>query len=100
MSTVELHVAWCWDCDECGSENFERAVEGDAHEAAMMIDEGECWSMLVAEEADVTEGDVEVNGDQEMFCPTLIGALAVSPRFVTCKKCGYRFTTEVKTIDE
>lgn len=91
---AELHTAWVWDCDACGRENFERAVEGDAHEAAAIIAEENTYGMLVAEEKNC-EGEGE-----EMRCPSLIYRIAIAPQFVLCKHCSATFPTEVPTLEE
>ena len=52
MKKIQLNIAWMWDCDNCGEENFERGFipEGDperlAELAEQMVSDPE--AMLVA----------------------------------------------------
>jgi rubredoxin len=41
--TVEMHPAYVWDCDNCGGENFERAVvyEFTPEERRELAEQGE-----------------------------------------------------------
>lgn len=41
MIEAELHLAYAWDCDGCGRENFERAmvVDDDEEEADVLYPE-------------------------------------------------------------
>ena len=43
---VELHIAFMWDCDVCGQENFERAVE--VEQTDDLPDQGEPGDWLIA----------------------------------------------------
>lgn len=80
MATAELHGAFVWDCDECGKENFERAVEGNIDEAALMADENRIHGELVA-------FGVEGEGE-DRAADMLMQRILVAPETVTCKHCG------------
>lgn len=93
--TTELHVAWVYDCEECGKENFLRAVTGDAHEIMRLLTEGEPVVMLVAEEE-----HVEQVGPELHEAPSVISELAIAPMYVTCQHCGHKAPAEPCKIDE
>lgn len=90
---VELHCAFCWDCDECGQENFERAIEGNIDEAALEADENQVIGRLDA--IDARESDVINEDGQMMEAEVLVQRIAIAPKRVTCKKCGTTFETEI-----
>ena len=94
MGTVELHGAFRWDCDECGREVFERAVEGDVAEAVMVATEDHVVHDLVA--IDAQEGD---NPD-ELEAQILVSTIRVCPKYVKCPHCGTSFETSVRMIDD
>lgn len=86
--SVELHCAFVWDCDECGRENFERAIEGNFDEAALEADENQVVGHLVALDAESV--------DDELFeSECLTQVIALAPRRVTCKHCKSSFETEI-----
>lgn len=90
--TVELHSAFVWDCDECGKENFERAIEGGMDEAALMADENRVTTHLVG------TGEVEIEDSEDddlMACESLTQMIVLAPATVTCKHCGVTTATEV-----
>ncbi len=62
---VELHFAWCWTCETCGRDNFDRAPQ---IEPAMI-------EHLVAEE------------DREVF-DGVEGGWCWKPKQVNCRHCG------------
>ncbi len=68
---VELHPAWVWDCDGCGTENFERSVVG-------YMSEEELQEMK------------EDHGIEVWEC----GGFHTMPEVVTCKACGRFYSTE------
>jgi hypothetical protein len=96
--SAELHCAWVWDCDECGAENFERAVEGDASEPAMAI----CDDMVAILQAEESACITTDNGDGtvDINTPELIGAIAMCPRHVLCRSCGQQHEAHVARIDD
>lgn len=97
--TTELHAAWCYDCDECGKENFVRAVSGDAYEAVMMLDEAEQESLdvLQAEEAD-TENPLST--ENEKYTRLLYRDIVIAPKYVTCGHCGHKQAAEAPKLTE
>jgi hypothetical protein len=76
MKKVELHSAYVWDCDECGTENFVRAVTIDLNPD----DEEDAKAI----EALYPEGVPEGAGVKAMTCPNR----------VVCKHCKTEFKSE------
>jgi hypothetical protein len=70
MKKTQLNIAWMWDCDKCGEENFERGFipEGDPERLAE----------LAAETVDDPD-------------PLLVAF----PFEVVCWNCGEEYETEV-----
>jgi hypothetical protein len=62
MRSVELHQAFLWTCDECGRDNFERAVtcdpenfdEDSLEQLAMILESGADGAVLVTAPDTVT----------------------------------------------
>jgi len=86
LRTVELVQAFLWTCDDCGRDNFERAVLLDPEsvegsEAAEFTDSAVAE---VGEAADVL--GIQVGGDWVM-----------APSHVRCTHCGAEFDTECAT---
>lgn len=98
MGTVELHAAHVWDCEECGRENFERAVEGDMDEPSMQVFRDEEDSAEAAIQMLATE--VVQDGNGNTGAAFLISRIAIVPKTVTCKHCDASFATEVPCIME
>lgn len=77
MSIVNLSPAYVWDCEECGRENFQRAV-------SVKLDPND-------------DGDAEtirrIHGlsEGEPIPPTLGVGMMTRPSRVTCKHCGAEF---------
>lgn len=71
MDTVELHTAFMWDCNECGTENFERAIRPE-------LSEEEIQEMR--EDFDLQEGEE--------------GFFLMAPKEVVCSTCGTKYQTE------
>jgi hypothetical protein len=69
---VELHPAFVWDCDECGRENYERAIMPPFQSVA---EEREAYEAL-----DLTPGE-EIP--------------VMAPAFVSCRICGKEYQTDV-----
>ena len=79
MTTVELHQAFVWDCDNCGAENF-------------------CRSRVVTPESidpdelpDNTEHDEAVRDWIESGGS---GIFHTAPESVRCRECDTEFETE------
>lgn len=94
--SVELHCAFVWDCDECGKENFERAIEGNIDEAALEADENQVVGFLVAPEGESTEHE----DGQMMESDVLVQQIAIAPKRVTCLHCGTSHETDLHMLDE
>lgn len=98
--TTELHAAWVYDCDGCGKENFQRAMSGNADEAAMMLNEAmeerqEVVGLLTAEEGDVARLP---DGTQQVRC--LYSDIVLAPKYVTCQHCGHKQAAGVAKVLE
>lgn len=74
---VELHLAFVWDCDDCGRENFTRSITKE-------ISEEEKQEMC------------ERYGIDDL--PP--GVLMSAPEVVVCKHCGSEFETIRRSIEE
>lgn len=75
---VELSLAWVWDCDTCGRENFCRAEIATREEVVTAIEE------QLAEDGDELDPDLV---DEIPEC-------GLKPFEVTCKHCGAKFEVE------
>lgn len=73
---VELHEAFFWACDDCGRDNFARAVEIEP-ESDLIADEDRV-------EAAVAMATAGANG----------GAFLMRPGEVKCSWCGAEFNVE------
>lgn len=70
LPTVQLNIAWMWDCEDCGRENFERTFVPEVNPERM---------------AELAE---EIGDDGEtMRC--------AFPFEVVCEHCGAEFETEI-----
>jgi hypothetical protein len=79
MGVVELHQAFAWDCEECGRENFERAVQAE----------------MTPEEAKEFAAKQGVISEDELNDPDFSGCFLMAPKSVKCKHCGNEFLAEV-----
>ncbi|MBW2672209.1 MAG: hypothetical protein JRD89_02185 [Deltaproteobacteria bacterium] len=71
MQQIEIHLAFSFDCDHCGRENFFRQTCLDPH------------------------SDQALEAREEMEIPDNIeGALIIEPEQVTCKHCNTTFDVE------
>lgn len=70
MASIELHLAFVWDCDDCGRENFVRSIVGEFDEDAMKE---------MREEHGITAYEC--------------GEWHTAPTSVTCQHCGSTFAT-------
>lgn len=68
MQKVWLHPAFVWDCEECGRENFCRAVRADCDEETLAF----------------AKERIGVAPDEE-------GEFLQAPTHVTCAHCGITF---------
>ena len=68
---VELHQAWSWDCDSCGRENFERALNVDRESLS----------------------DEDRFEAEEIFGTDAV--LVSAPTSVICRHCSAEFDTDI-----
>lgn len=95
MIEAELHSAFCWDCDNCGKENFVRAIEGNVTEPAMQADLDNIHLDLVA------PAPIESLEKGSAWTPYLIQRVSLMPHQVTCSECGNTFVAKVfESYDE
>lgn len=76
---ARLLTAYVWDCDECGTANFERSqvaelVDDDREEMFRAFHEMDAWEPLPDNWRDFQ--------------------MVTSPNSVTCRRCGMTFETE------
>lgn len=79
MAKASLHSAYVWDCDNCGKENFARAVSSDLddderEEAYRHFNDLEPWAELPEHWRDFE--------------------IVTYPMKVTCHNCGTAYDTE------
>lgn len=83
MEHVELHQAWTWDCDNCGRENYARAVSVNPDE----FEAGELEEVADALGVGGIPGvDYEFGELHKM--------LVSQPEVVKCAHCGEEFSTK------
>ncbi len=75
MIQIELHPAFVWDCDECGRQNFERAIIPPFQSKE---DEQRARAIL-----NITPEE---------------GFPVMAPYVVTCRGCSTQFDTDVTQI--
>lgn len=81
MSGVaELHSAFVWDCDQCGRENFSRAIECHI--------EPECLEQVTSFLA------VQLDR-QENEADFLVQKVVAYPKYVNCQFCHQNFLTHI-----
>jgi rubredoxin len=80
VDAVELHQAFLWTCEECGRDNFERAITI----APESIDPDDLPSVLGLEPEEVKEW-MESGGG---------GSWTTAPTHVCCPHCEARFRAE------
>lgn len=73
---VELKPGYFWDCEDCGTENFERGGVPD-----------------------LCEQDLLFLREKEGIDPDDVGHFTMVPTNVKCRKCGLAFTTTVIDVD-
>ncbi|MEN6507150.1 MAG: hypothetical protein ABFD92_21655 [Planctomycetaceae bacterium] len=92
--TAELHPAFVWDCDSCGTENFTRVIEGNLDEAAFQA---------IADRDQVVEDFLAPNAEQQddgsYSSAVLINRITLVPKHVTCRECGATHETEILRED-
>lgn len=89
MRTIELHSAFVWDCEECGRENFHRAVERDLESRQFHDDQNDMFVILPAAIAADISGE---NPDEDIDIRHIV---CLAPSRVTCCHCGSRFSAEI-----
>jgi len=67
---AEMHPAYAWDCDDCGAENFNRAIVPE-----------------------MSDDDLKELRDDHGVQPWEAGQFMMMPTEVTCAKCGATFAT-------
>ena len=70
MDEIEMHMAFVWDCDGCGAENFTRPIIPGLH----------------PEEEKQMKEDLGIE-------PWKHGQLVQCPKVVECTKCGAKYKT-------
>lgn len=70
-TTIELKPAFMWDCEECGRENFARAIVPE-----------------------MSEAERQELRDEHGIEPDELGEMLVMPEFVTCTSCGTEFQSK------
>lgn len=90
MIEAELHGAFRWDCDECGTENFVRAIEGGIDEAALNAAENRVEGHLEAIAPAGPEGE-----DGPSSVDLVIQRLLLAPATVTCRQCNKSYPTRL-----
>lgn len=97
MEEVELHGAFVWDCNSCGRENFERAMEGDLPEEFIeAMEEDGAIVQVYAPDAEFVESTVD--GDQYETV-RLCTRLMMVPKRVQCAHCKAVFETTIPEDD-
>lgn len=82
MTTVELHTAFFWVCDECGVDNFERGIAVAPEE-------------LTAEDLEAFDEETrELALELEKAHATIRGDWIRKPDQVRCRSCGEAFEVE------
>jgi hypothetical protein len=76
LPTIEIHSAFCWDCDHCGTENFVRAI-------TVCPDEPEYEEAVQALR--------EIGDLQEDSGPNVGLSITKAPETVTCVHCGTEY---------
>jgi hypothetical protein len=95
---AELHAAFCFDCDKCGSENFVRAIEANLDEAsAKAVDDD-----LISTHFEVVEEEGEPEDADIVYASVIMTRVAIAPKRVSCADCGavYEVVLSSDTEDE
>lgn len=87
---AELHGAFCWDCDECGHENFVRGIEAELEEAVAR----EVCEDLIDVHFDCIP---ETNDGYFAESRSIITRVVIAPQHVKCVSCGKSYPTELVT---
>lgn len=72
--SVELHAAFTWTCEDCGRENFARAVQLEPEQVRELVPE-------------------DLQDDAEAMREEIGGDWCLAPRWVRCPHCGARYAT-------
>lgn len=70
-AVVELHLAYMWDCNSCGCENFVRAMVPS-----------------------LSDEEIEELRDEHGVQPWETGKFTTAPSSVKCSHCGAEFETD------
>lgn len=92
MQAAELHSAFVFDCDNCGRENFVRAIEAQMDEATAKRVAADQCDIHYDTISDTTEGRVEAE--------YVISRVSVAPRMVQCGHCGHKYSVELWSDDQ
>lgn len=72
MKKTRIWTAYQWTCDECGRDNFERAVQAEL----------------------TPEDRKKIAEDQGIDLEAMSGDFVLAPEYVKCVHCGEEFETE------
>jgi hypothetical protein len=88
-SVAVLYGAFCWDCDECGRENFCRGIEAnldEAHARELMMD-----PLRIDGHYDAI-ADIDPEADRPEYVENMISRVILAPPHVKCEHCGAEYT--------
>lgn len=85
MRSVDLHQAFLWTCEDCGRDNFERAVAVEPESR-----EGRLFADLTDHAVDEVNEVLGERGASAGLC------LVMAPEMVRCPHCG----AEYESLDE
>lgn len=94
---VELHGAFAWDCENCGSQNFERAIQGVLSKEVVDALSSGAEPIIVPYGA-ASESEIDEESDS-FVAAALVNHVLMAPKRVTCKKCGESFNSEVELYE-
>lgn len=99
---IELHSAFVYDCENCGAENFIRAMEGRIDDPKTQS-EGMIVEYLASNDAlsNVSDNPSESDDDDGMFETEFLSQMiCVAPPYVKCHKCGQEFETDLTQFED
>lgn len=85
LPLIEVHPAYMFDCNECGAENFIRAIS-----AAMTSEEAE----------EMLKGIGMLDEHEDVPDQMFVMGLKTCPRAVQCKDCGARYIVVHNNMDD
>lgn len=101
MDIAELHSAFAWDCDHCGTENFCRGTEGDVDESAIsslddeQVDQRLSIHLETNEYTEIESEDDDGESEGLVDAPWLQQKIVLAPPSVKCQKCGTGYQTQI-----